>query len=49
MFAAARDVSKAFYTVNHRHLFESLTKSGIPMWIVNVIVNLYSKLSVAVR
>ena len=49
MFAAALDVSEAFDTVSHRHLFESLTKSGIPMWIVNVIVNWYSKLSVAVR
>ena len=48
VFAATLDVSKAFDTVNHRHLFESLTKSGIPMWIVNVIVNWYSKLSVAV-
>jgi len=49
VFAAALDVSKAFDTFSRRHLFEALTKAGIPMWIVNVIVNWYSKLSVAVR
>ena len=43
------DISKAFDTVNHYKLYASLITSGIPKWILNVIINWYSKLSVVVR
>ena len=31
------------------NIYASLINSGIPKWILNVIINLYSKLSVVVR
>ena len=42
IFVAALDISKAFDTVNHYKLYASLINSGIPKWILNVIINLYS-------
>ena len=42
-------ISKAFDTVNHYKLYASLINSGVPEWILNVIINWYSKLSVVVR
>jgi len=41
-------IIKLQIAVSHRYLFDSLTKSGIPVWIVNIIESCYSKLSVAV-
>lgn len=49
VFAAALDLSKAFDSVNHGKLIKSLVEVGVPGWIVNVTVNWYSKLYVAVR
>ena len=46
---AALDISKAFDTVNHYKLYESLINLGIPKWILNDIINWYCKLSVVVR
>ena len=42
-------ISKAFDTVNHFKLYSTLIKSGVPVWIIDVIINWYSKLSIAVR
>ena len=43
------DISKAFDTVNHYKLYASIINSGITKWILNVIINWYSNLSVVVR
>ena len=48
-FAASFDITKAFDTVKHSLLFRSLIQAGVSTWIVLLIVNWYSKLSVAVR
>jgi len=49
MFAASLDISKAFDTVNHYQLFVALSKTGIPKTVLALLVDWYSKLSVAVR
>ena len=49
VFATALDITKAFDTVKHSLLFRFLIHAGVPTWIVSLIVNWYSKLSVAVR
>ena len=49
IYCAALDISKAFDRVNHYKLFNSLISAGVPITIVNVICNWYSKLSVQVR
>ena len=49
IFGAALDLKKAFDRVNHYKLFSSLIKLKIPMWIIAVLVNWYSKIYVAVR
>ena len=49
IFVAALNISKAFDTVNHYTLYASLINSWIHKWILNVIINWYSKLSVVVR
>jgi len=48
VFATALDITKAFDIVKHSLLFRSLIQAGVPTWIVLLIVNWYSKLSVAV-
>ena len=42
------DISNAFDTVNHYKLYAYLINSGIPKWILDVIINWYCKLLVAV-
>ena len=49
VYAAALDVSKAFDKVNHYKLFVSLIKAGIPICFVQLLMNWYSKLYVAVK
>jgi hypothetical protein len=49
VFTAALDISKAYDCVNHYKLFTSLLKAGVPRWLVDVLVNWYGKLFVAVR
>ena len=49
VFASALDISKAFDNVNHYQLFTSLLKSDFPGWVVELLVNWYGKLVVAVR
>jgi hypothetical protein len=48
-FLATLDISKAFDRVNHPKLLQSLLKAGVPICIVNVVANWYSKLSAVVR
>ena len=49
VFTAALDISKAYDSVNHYKLYSSLLRSGCPEWLVDILVDWYSKLSVAVR
>ena len=49
VFAASLDHSKAFDRVNHFKLYNSMLSTGIPVYIVNVLCNWYSKLLVSVR
>ena len=49
IFAAALDLKKVFDKVNHFKLFSSLIKQNIPMWILAIMINWYSKLYVSVR
>ena len=49
VFTAALDISKAYDTVNHYKLYSSLLRFGCPMWVVNILVDWYSKLAVVVR
>ena len=48
-FLAALDLKKAFDRVNHFKLFTALLKGGIKLWIVSLLVDWYSKLTVSVR
>ena len=48
VYASVLDISKAFDTLNHFKLYSTLIKSGVPVWIIDVIMNWYSKLRVAV-
>ena len=49
VYIASLDASKAYDRVNHFKLYTTLIKRSIPMFIVNLIVNWYSKLSIVVR
>jgi hypothetical protein len=49
VYAAALDLSKAFDSVNHFKLFSSLLNAGLPVGIISVICNWYSKMFAAVR
>ena len=49
VYAAALDVSTAYGKVQHYKIFTSLVRSGLPMWVVSILVDWYSKLSVMVR
>jgi len=49
IFGAALDVKKAFDRVSHYKLFTVLIKRQVPVWIIKVLVNWYSKLYVSVR
>ena len=49
VFTAALDFKKAFDTVNHFKLFSSLIKANLPKWIISILLDWYSKLSVTVR
>ena len=43
------DVSKAFDRLNHNCLMYKLLKKGVPIFLINVLINWYSKLSAKVR
>ena len=43
------NISKEFDMINHYKLFDSLIKAGIPGWIIDILINWYSKLTVKVR
>ena len=49
VYAAALDLRKAFDSVNHYKLFKELLNYDIPVAIVDIICNWYSKFFVAVR
>lgn len=49
VFMATLDLKKAFDKVNHFKLFTSLILKGIPLWIIIVLQDWYSKLNVCVR
>ena len=49
VFVASLDISKAFDRVNHFKLYNSLLSAGVPLIIVDVLSNWYSKLFCAVR
>ena len=45
VFVASLDISKAFDSVNHFKLYSSLLRVGIPVMIIDVLCDWYSKLS----
>jgi len=47
--AAVLDLKKAFDRVNHFKLFSTLIDSGVPIPVVNVVSNWYSKLFAAIQ
>jgi len=49
VYSAALDVSKAYDRVSHFRLFTALMRTGMPRWVVHLLVDWYSKLQVAVR
>lgn len=49
VYIASLDISKAFDRVNHYKLYKSLLTAGVPVIIVDVLCNWYSKLSFAVK
>ena len=49
VYTAALDISKAYDSVHHVKLFLSLLDTGLPHWIVKILVDWYSKLFVSVR
>ena len=49
VYASVLDISQAFNNVNHYKLYISLHKAGIPIWIIALLANWYSKLVVSVR
>ena len=49
VYTATLDISKAFDMINHYKLFDLLIKAGFPGWIIDILVNWYSKLTVKVR
>jgi len=49
VYIASLDISKAFDRVNHYKLYQSLLSAGVPVIIVDILCNWYSKLFFAVR
>ena len=49
VYIASLDISKAFDRVNHYKLYQSLLSAGVPVIIVDILHNWYSKLFFAVR
>ena len=49
VFLASLDISKAFDKLNHYKLFSALLTAGIPVAIIDVLCDWYSKLHSAVR
>ena len=49
VYVASLDASKAFDRVNHFKLFTTLIHCGLPISVIDLIVNWYGKLSVVVR
>ena len=49
LYAASLDISKAFATVSHHKMFDSLLKTGFPVCLLSSLMNCYCKLNVAVR
>jgi hypothetical protein len=49
VYAAALDISKAYDRISHVRLFTSLLRTGMPRWVVYLLVDWYGKLQVAVR
>jgi len=49
VFAASLDISKAFDCVNHFKLFSVFCTAGIPIDVINLLCNWYSKLFAMVR
>lgn len=49
VFIASLDISKAFDRVNHYKLYKSLLSAGVPLIIVDILSNWYSKTLCAVR
>jgi len=48
VYAAALDLKKAFDRVNHFKLSSTLIDSGVPITVINVVSNWYSKLFAAI-
>jgi len=49
VYAATSDMKKAFDSVNHFKMFSRLLDTGIPLPVVDVMCNWYSRLFAAVR
>ena len=49
VFASSLDISKAFDCVNHFKLFSVLCTAGIPIDVINLLCNWYSKLFAMIR
>ena len=49
MYLGALDIKKAFDSVNHNKLFNCLLLRGVPIFIINVLCDWYSKLFVRVE
>jgi Reverse transcriptase (RNA-dependent DNA polymerase) len=49
IYAAALVISKAYDRISHVRLFTSLLRTGMPRWVVYLLVDWYNKLQVAVR
>ena len=49
MYIASLDISKAFDCVNHYKLYKSLLCAGVPVVVVDVLCNWYSKSTFMVR
>ena len=49
VFVATLDFKKAYDKVNHYKLLSSLIKAGVPMWVVMLLYDWYSKLYVRIK
>ena len=49
VFLAALDFKKAFDRINHFKLFSSLIKANVPLWVIMILYDWYSKLFVKVK